>query len=44
MRKIKHNLKKEIPMCRTTQFTKKNVEKWKKSIPLIEQLINYLNN
>jgi hypothetical protein len=28
--------KKEIPMCRTTQFTKKNVEKWKKSIPLIE--------
>ena len=21
--------KKEIPMCRTTQFTKKNVEKWK---------------
>ena len=28
--------KKEIPMCRTTQFTKKNVEKWHKTIPLIE--------
>jgi hypothetical protein len=25
-----------IPMCRTTQFTKKNVEKWKKTIPLIK--------
>ena len=23
-------------MCRTTQFTKKNVEKWKKTIPLIK--------
>ena len=30
-------LKKEIPMCRTTQFTKKNVEKWKKTIPLINE-------
>ena len=30
-------LKKEIPMCRTTQFTKKNVEKWKKTIPLIKE-------
>lgn len=25
-----------VPMCRTTQFTKKNVEKWKKTIPLIK--------
>ena len=30
-------LKKEIPMCRTTQFTKKNVEKWEKTIPLIKE-------
>jgi len=29
-------LTKKIPMCRTTQFTKKNVEKWQKTIPLIE--------
>lgn len=29
-------LKKEIPMCRTTQFTKKKVEKWKQTIPLIK--------
>ena len=25
-----------VPMCRTTQFTKKNVEKWKNTIPLIK--------
>ena len=24
-------------MCRTTQFTKKNVEKWKQTIPLIKE-------
>lgn len=30
-------LNKKIPMCRTTQFTKKNVEKWTKTIPLIER-------
>ena len=29
------NLK--VPMCRTTQFTKKNVEKWNKTIPLIKE-------
>ena len=27
---------KTVPMCRTTQFTKKNVEKWKNTIPLIK--------
>ena len=26
-----------IPMCRTTQFTKKNVEKWNNTIPLIKE-------
>jgi hypothetical protein len=26
-----------IPMCRTTQFTKKNVDKWKKTVPLIKE-------
>ena len=26
-----------VPMCRTTQFTKKYVEKWKKTIPLIKE-------
>ena len=26
-----------IPMCRTTQFTKKYVEKWEKTIPLIRE-------
>jgi hypothetical protein len=26
-----------IPMCRTTQFTKKNVEKWQNTIPLIKE-------
>jgi hypothetical protein len=26
-----------VPMCRTTQFTKKNVDKWKKTIPLIKE-------
>ena len=25
-----------VPMCRTTQFTKKNVEKWSNTIPLIK--------
>jgi hypothetical protein len=34
--KIMNNHKK-IPMCRTTQFTKKNVDKWKKTIPLIKE-------
>ena len=29
-----------IPMCRTTQFTKKNVEKWKNTIPLIKAADN----
>lgn len=28
--------RKTVPMCRTTQFTKKNVEKWKNTIPLIK--------
>ena len=27
---------KSIPMCRTTQFTKKNVAKWRNTIPLIK--------
>jgi hypothetical protein len=27
----------QIPMCRTTQFTKKNVEKWNNTIPLIKE-------
>ena len=31
----KHKL--EIPMCRTTQFTKKNVDKWNNTIPLIKE-------
>ena len=31
------NNHKKIPMCRTTQFTKKNVDKWKKTIPLIKE-------
>ena len=26
-----------IPMCRTTQFTKKNIEKWQNTIPLIKE-------
>ena len=26
-----------VPMCRTTQFTKKNVEKWQNTIPLIKE-------
>ena len=26
----------DVPMCRTTQFTKKNVEKWNQTIPLIK--------
>ena len=25
-----------VPMCRTTQFTKKHIEKWKNTIPLIK--------
>jgi hypothetical protein len=29
--------KSKVPMCRTTKFTKKNVEKWKKTIPLIKE-------
>jgi len=29
--------KKLIPMCRTTQFTKKNIEKWNNTIPLIKE-------
>ena len=33
--KHKQNLL-SVPMCRTTQFTKKNVEKWKHTIPLIK--------
>jgi len=36
-------LKKEIPMCRTTQFTKKNVEKWKKTTPLIKEADKLFN-
>ena len=36
-KKHKSNSKiKSVPMCRTTQFTKKNVEKWKNTIPLIK--------
>ena len=27
----------KVPMCRTTQFTKKYVEKWNKTIPLIKE-------
>ena len=26
-----------VPMCRTTQFTKKNIEKWNSTIPLIKE-------
>ena len=26
----------DVPMCRTTKFTKKNVEKWNQTIPLIK--------
>jgi len=33
--KTKTNLK--VPMCRTTQFTKKNIAKWNKTIPLIKE-------
>jgi hypothetical protein len=35
-KKQKPNKRKPVPMCRTTQFTKKNVEKWKNTIPLIK--------
>ena len=37
IKKNSQNRKSNIPMCRTTQFTKKNVEKWKKTIPLIKE-------
>jgi hypothetical protein len=33
----KTKTKLKVPMCRTTQFTKKYVEKWNKTIPLIKQ-------
>jgi len=37
---LKKTLKKtdnsKVPMCRTTQFTKKNVDKWNNTIPLIK--------
>lgn len=29
-----------VPMCRTTQFTKKHIDKWKNTIPLIKEADN----
>jgi len=33
-----------IPMCRTTQFTKKNIEKWNNTIPLIKEADKLFKN
>ena len=36
-KKNKNTNNSKVPMCRTTQFTKKNIDKWNNTIPLIKE-------